>query len=100
MLVCHRLVVSYGMRRWSPRHRGTRTIRAGTSPGEEERMGNGTADGRGGLQITWLGHSTVSLVTPGGKRILIDPWLTGNPSCPPDRKEIAALDLMLVTHGH
>lgn len=48
--------------------------------------GGGTA---GSLQITWLGHSTVSLVTPGGKRVLIDPWLSGNPACPPTARRSA-----------
>ena len=52
------------------------------------------------LSFTWLGHSTFLLVSPGGKRILIDPWLTTNPVCPDGSKKITALDLMLVTHGH
>ena len=52
------------------------------------------------LSITWLGHGTFLLVSPAGKRILIDPWLTDNPSCPPDRKKIDQLDLILITHGH
>lgn len=54
----------------------------------------------GKLSITWLGHGTFVLVSPGGTRIVIDPWLEGNPSCPPDRKKIDAADLILVTHGH
>jgi len=53
-----------------------------------------------GLAITWLGHGTFLFTSPGGRRILIDPWLTGNPACPPDRKAIDRLDLILVTHGH
>jgi L-ascorbate metabolism protein UlaG (beta-lactamase superfamily) len=52
------------------------------------------------LSITWLGHSTFLLVSPGGKRILFDPWLEGNPSCPATHKKIDALDLMLISHGH
>lgn len=52
------------------------------------------------LSITWYGHGTFVLVSPGGKRIVIDPWLTDNPSCPPACKTIAAADLMLLTHGH
>ena len=52
------------------------------------------------LSITWLGHSTFILTTPGGKRIVTDPWLEGNPTCPPDRRKIAAADLILVSHGH
>ncbi|HSC27427.1 MAG TPA: metal-dependent hydrolase [Vicinamibacterales bacterium] len=52
------------------------------------------------LAITWLGHSTFVIVTPGGKRIVTDPWLDANPMCPPDRKRIDAADLILVSHGH
>jgi L-ascorbate metabolism protein UlaG (beta-lactamase superfamily) len=52
------------------------------------------------LSITWLGHGTFELVSPGGKRIVIDPWLEQNPSCPADRKKIDRADLILVTHGH
>ncbi|MDX1931062.1 MAG: metal-dependent hydrolase [Capsulimonadales bacterium] len=56
-----------------------------------------------GLSLTWFGHSTFLIRLPNGKRLLIDPFLKGNPVCPPERKEIAALgpvDLLLVTHGH
>ena len=59
-----------------------------------------TAQKSGRLSITWLGHGTFLLVSPGGRRIVIDPWLDGNPSCPADRKKIDAADLILVTHGH
>ncbi|MEE8141653.1 MAG: metal-dependent hydrolase, partial [Planctomycetota bacterium] len=33
-------------------------------------------------------------------RVLIDPWLKDNPSCPENLKEVDDIDLMLVTHGH
>ena len=52
------------------------------------------------LSITWLGHATFLLTSPGGKRILFDPWVTGNPSSPESAKKLGALDLMLITHGH
>ena len=52
------------------------------------------------LSITWLGHATFLLQSPGGKKILLDPWVTGNPTSPPEAKKIGALDLMLITHGH
>ena len=52
------------------------------------------------LSITWLGHSTFIITTPGGKRIVTDPWLDGNPACPADRKRIDAADLILLSHGH
>ena len=52
------------------------------------------------LSITWLGHATFLLQSPGGKKILFDPWVTGNPSSPESAKKPGALDLILVTHGH
>jgi len=52
------------------------------------------------LAITWLGHSTFLLKTPGGKRLLFDPWLTANPSCPPALRKPPAADLILASHGH
>ena len=54
----------------------------------------------GSLSITWLGHAAFIITTPGGKRIVTDPWLEGNPKCPPDRKKIDAADLILLSHGH
>jgi L-ascorbate metabolism protein UlaG (beta-lactamase superfamily) len=52
------------------------------------------------LSITWLGHSTFILQSPGGKRIVTDPWLDGNPACPASMKKIDKADLILVSHGH
>ena len=52
------------------------------------------------LAITWLGHSTFLLRTPGGKRLLLDPWLVGNPACPDAMKKPPKVDLILVSHGH
>jgi L-ascorbate metabolism protein UlaG (beta-lactamase superfamily) len=52
------------------------------------------------FSITWLGHATFLLRSPGGKRIILDPWVTGNPSSPEAAKKLGALDLMLITHGH
>jgi L-ascorbate metabolism protein UlaG (beta-lactamase superfamily) len=53
-----------------------------------------------GVKFTWLGHSTFRIRTPGGKTILIDPWVMNNPACPEEQKKVAKLDTMLVTHGH
>jgi L-ascorbate metabolism protein UlaG (beta-lactamase superfamily) len=53
-----------------------------------------------GLQITWLGHSTFIIKTPGGKRLLIDPWVMGNPACPDELKDPGPLDAVLITHAH
>jgi L-ascorbate metabolism protein UlaG (beta-lactamase superfamily) len=54
----------------------------------------------GRLSITWFGHATFLITTPGGKRIVTDPWLEDNPKCPPNMKRIAAADLILLSHGH
>jgi L-ascorbate metabolism protein UlaG (beta-lactamase superfamily) len=50
-------------------------------------------------RLTWLGHSTFLLTTAGGKTILIDPWLAGNPKCPATLHDVAC-DAIVVTHGH
>jgi L-ascorbate metabolism protein UlaG (beta-lactamase superfamily) len=53
-----------------------------------------------GIEITWLGHSTFRVTTPSGKRLLIDPWVMGNPACPDKLKDPGPLDAILITHGH
>lgn len=53
-----------------------------------------------GAKLTWLGHSTFRLRTPGGKTILIDPWVMGNPMCPDGDKQVRSVDALLCTHGH
>ena len=53
-----------------------------------------------GIKITWLGHSTFRITTPGGKTILIDPWVMNNPKCPEEQKKFEKIDVMLCTHGH
>ncbi len=51
------------------------------------------------LAITWLGHSSFRVRTPGGKELLFDPWFTGNPVFPESARPTKA-DLILVSHGH
>ena len=53
-----------------------------------------------GIKLTWLGHATFRMETPGGKVILIDPWVMNNPMCPEKDKDIQKLDVILCTHGH
>jgi L-ascorbate metabolism protein UlaG (beta-lactamase superfamily) len=53
-----------------------------------------------GLSVTWVGHGTFVLRSPGGRTIVVDPWINGNPSCPPHFAPIDRADLILVTHGH
>jgi len=50
--------------------------------------------------LTWLGHAAFRIDTPGGKRIYVDPFLTGNPTCPEDELEPERVDAIFVTHGH
>ena len=57
----------------------------------------------GKTEVLWLGQATTRITTPGGKVIVIDPWLTSNPKTPAQWKQLSALghvDLILVTHGH
>ena len=51
-------------------------------------------------QLTWLGHSTFRFDSPGGKRVYVDPFLTGNPKTPDDEKEPERVDIIAITHGH
>ncbi len=53
-----------------------------------------------GARFHWLGHATFLVETPGGKHLLVDPWVEGNPACPPRFKTFERLDALLVTHGH
>jgi len=57
----------------------------------------------GKVEVQWLGQSATKITTPGGKVIVIDPFLINNPKTPPEYKKLEALgkvDLILVTHGH
>ncbi len=53
-----------------------------------------------GIEITYMGHATFKLSTPGGKTLIIDPWVQGNPLCPEELKKVDELDIMAVTHAH
>jgi len=50
--------------------------------------------------LTWLGHAAFRLDTPGGKRIYVDPFLTGNPKCPEGEQKPERVDVIALTHGH
>jgi L-ascorbate metabolism protein UlaG (beta-lactamase superfamily) len=50
--------------------------------------------------LTWLGHSSFRVETPGGKRVYIDPFLNGNPKCPENEQQPERVDLIGITHGH
>ena len=53
-----------------------------------------------GFSLTWLGHNTFKLVTRGGRVVLLDPWIEGNPACPKEHKTFDKLDVMTISHGH
>ena len=54
------------------------------------------------IQITWLGHAAFEIVSSGGTRILIDPFLKENPATPVEFKNLARYkpNFILVTHSH
>lgn len=53
------------------------------------------------MKITWLGHSGFRIEIEGAV-ILIDPWLTGNPMFPAEKRAAAieGATHVLITHGH
>ena len=74
---------------------------AGAAQAQTTAATSAPAKGKGELQ--WFAQSAFKLTTPGGKVIMIDPWLTANPKTPPEYKDLDKLgkiDLILVTHGH
>ncbi|MEP7155968.1 MAG: metal-dependent hydrolase [Betaproteobacteria bacterium] len=55
------------------------------------------------VEVQWLGQATIKITSPGGKVIVIDPWVTTNPKTPAAFKDLDALgkvDAILVTHAH
>jgi L-ascorbate metabolism protein UlaG (beta-lactamase superfamily) len=59
------------------------------------------AQGKGKVEVTWYGHSTFVVKTPGGAVLAIDPWF-GNPKSPDKdaAEKLPKVDYVLVTHGH
>jgi len=55
------------------------------------------------FELQWFGQAAFKITTPGGKVILIDPFISRNPKTPKELKDLSKLgkiDLILVTHGH
>jgi L-ascorbate metabolism protein UlaG (beta-lactamase superfamily) len=58
------------------------------------------------ISVQWLGHAAFEIVSAGGTRILIDPFLTGNPATPDSLKRLerytGALKpaAVLISHSH
>jgi L-ascorbate metabolism protein UlaG (beta-lactamase superfamily) len=53
-----------------------------------------------GTRITWLGHSTVLVQTPKGTNVMIDPFISHNPTYPKGFALPEKIHYILVTHGH
>jgi len=53
-------------------------------------------------KLTWYGQAAFRVVTPSGRVLLIDPWISNpvNPSAKQDLAELKKVDLILITHGH
>jgi L-ascorbate metabolism protein UlaG (beta-lactamase superfamily) len=49
--------------------------------------------------LTWLGHASFRIDSPSGKRIYVDPWVTG-PTCPESERDPERVDVIAVTHAH
>ena len=59
--------------------------------------------GKGEVGIEWLGHGSFLFTSCGGKRILLDPWISTNPKCPGKYRRaggFGTVDYILWTHGH
>ena len=59
----------------------------------------------GVTQLTWFGHAAFRIVTPKGKILYLDPWLSNpmNPAAGKDKDALAGIDkadYILITHGH
>jgi L-ascorbate metabolism protein UlaG (beta-lactamase superfamily) len=50
--------------------------------------------------LTWLGHAAFRVDTAAGKRIYVDPFLNGNPTCPENEQTPERVDMIALTHGH
>ncbi|MBC7118950.1 MAG: metal-dependent hydrolase [Methanobacteriaceae archaeon] len=51
------------------------------------------------MELRWFGHSAFEIISEEETRILIDPFISNNPTCNIPVEELKA-DLIFVTHGH
>ena len=51
------------------------------------------------MELRWLGHSAFEIISDENVKILIDPFISNNPSCSVPVEELNP-DIILVTHGH
>lgn len=65
-----------------------------------------TSARRTDVTVHWLGHAAFEIISAGGTRILIDPFLTGNPTTPDSLKRLTRYTgalkpaAILVSHSH
>ena len=54
------------------------------------------------ITVTWLGHAAFEVVSSGGTKVLLDPFLVQDPATPPEFKDLSRYkpDAILVTHSH
>lgn len=50
-------------------------------------------------QLIFFGYGGYKIITPEGKHIVIDPFLTGNPVAPFTPETLGRVDLLLITHN-
>ncbi|MBR5504503.1 MAG: metal-dependent hydrolase [Methanobrevibacter sp.] len=51
------------------------------------------------MEIRWLGHSAFEIISEEGVKILIDPFISNNPTCPIPVEDFDA-NIICITHGH
>ncbi len=51
------------------------------------------------MKVAFHGHAVVSIVTDGGTKLLMDPFITGHQQCDLNLSELE-VDIILVTHAH
>jgi len=51
------------------------------------------------MKLKYFAHSAFQITTGNGKKILIDPFLDGNPNSPVKSKDVSA-DYIIISHGH
>jgi L-ascorbate metabolism protein UlaG (beta-lactamase superfamily) len=70
-------------------------------PRAEAQLGRPSAS-RSPIGVQWLGHAAFEITSPGGTVLLIDPFISGNPSTPDSLKRLSRYKpaAILVTHSH
>ncbi len=58
------------------------------------------ASAQGTVKLEFFGHSFFRLTSPGGKVVLLNPWINGNQSVTVSMDDINQADLILVPDGH